>query len=207
MAAAKNREREPRQGLTMGHGLAQKSGRDSTPTAVSWIESQNEKTGDEPGRREPIEEPAVLVSSRRTGPMRKSQHRRRSSPSGADPRTAQRLSQLRRAVRERQRLGRSACGGRDVGKRKEPKDAIVRTHGEPRQRRGIQLTDGDAASGEDETREPRRASGEHTQRTDSANEMKTRDASGGALREKMVRKSTARNPRLAAARLLRARQP
>jgi hypothetical protein len=68
------------------------------------------KTGDEPGRREPIEEPAALVSRRRTGPMRKSQHRRRGSPSRADPRTAQKLSQRRRAVRERQRLGRSACG-------------------------------------------------------------------------------------------------
>jgi hypothetical protein len=101
---------------------------------------------------------------------------------------------------------RAAClRGKRCRKEKKPEDAIVRTHGEPRQRRGIQLTDGDVASGEDETREPRCASGEHNQRTDSANGMKTRDASGDALREKMLRRSTARNPRLTAARLLRAR--
>jgi hypothetical protein len=35
------------------------------------------KIGYEPGRREPIEEPAAFVSRRRTGPMKKSQHRRR----------------------------------------------------------------------------------------------------------------------------------
>jgi hypothetical protein len=114
-------------------------------------------------------------------------------------------SQQPRAAGSPRSVARRACGGRDVGKRKEPEDAIVRTHGEPRQRRGIQLTDGDVASGEDETREPRCASGEHNQRTDSANGMKTRDASGDALREKMLRRSTARNPRLTAARLLRAR--
>jgi hypothetical protein len=44
----------------------------------------------------------------RTGPMSKSQHGRRGSPNGADPRTAHDFSQRRRAVRETQWLGRCA---------------------------------------------------------------------------------------------------
>jgi hypothetical protein len=133
--------------------------------------------------------------------MKKSQHLWRGSPSGADPRTAQKLSQRRRAVREKQQLGRCAYG-QEMSERK-----WKRSSGHTANRGSgaeTNLTDGDAASGEDKTREPWLASGEHTRRTGGANEMMTRNASGGALREKAVRKSAVRNPRPAAARLLRA---
>jgi hypothetical protein len=138
------------------------------------------KTGDEPGRREPIEEPAALVSRRRTGPMRKSQHRRRGSPSRADPRMAQKLSQRRRAVRERQRLGRSACG-EEMSEREKKRKKRPFGHTENRGSDAeSNFTDGDAASGEDESREPRRTSGEHTRRTGGANE-KTNKKTGDAF--------------------------